>query len=217
LGELPEDVVRRGEQMLIVAGPRRVVVRALAGTADAGRLTASIGAIEAAIEAEDSARSASASSPGPLTDAERKALEAGGLDLRPARAGEPDPALEGAARFARLVNESLSAAEAAERLGVNESRIRQRLLAKPPTLYAIKAGREWRLPRFQFGRKGAIPGLPALIEALPDDIDVVSLESWLMTPNPDLALGEDERPLSPLDWLNRGGAPARIAELAREL
>lgn len=207
--------------VLIVTGAEGVIVRRIPATSNAAgeaeRLATSIGAIEAALELQASERSPAGSSP-PLAEAEKAALRAGGMDLRPRGPGEPDPILEGATQYARLINGSLTVREAAARLGgVNESRVRQRLLADPPTLYAVKVGRAWRLPRFQFLRRGALPGLGAVLGALSPDLDAVEVERWFTTPNPDLAAGADEQPVSPADWLRIGRSPQRAAELAREL
>lgn len=224
LGELPPDSVRGGNQVVIVIGSDDVIIRPILGGADparaAGRLSSSIGAIEAALdmERESEVASAAARDSKPLSPGELAVLQAGGFDLRPGKPGERDPILEGATHFARMVNGSLTVQEAAARLGgVNESRVRQRLLADPPTLYALKTGREWRLPKFQFQRRGTVPGLEIVVAALPRDLDPVSVESWFMIPNPDLAVGEEERAVSPIEWLKLGGAPERAAELAKDL
>lgn len=224
LGDLPPDLVHGGNQVVIVVGTDDVVIRPILAGADparaAGRLSSSIGAIEAAldVERESEAASAAARHSQPFSVGESDALQAGGMDLRPQQPGESDPLLEGATHFARMVNESLTVQEAAERLGgVNESRVRQRLLADPPTLYALKSGREWRLPKFQFLRRGTAPGLQTVIAALPRDLDPVSVERWFMAPNPDLGVGDEERPVSPIEWLKMGGSPERAAELAKDL
>jgi hypothetical protein len=221
LAALPPGKVGGHLHVLIVAGAEDVIVRRIPATSDAvreaDRLASTIGAIEAALELRAAEMLPAGPSP-PLTEAEKAALRSGGMDLRPRDAGEPDPILEGATQYARLINESLTVREAAARLGgVNESRVRQRLLADPPTLYAVKVGRAWRLPRFQFLRRGALPGLGAVLAALSPDLDGVEVERWFATPNADLAAGADGQPVSPADWLRMGRSSQRAAELAREL
>jgi hypothetical protein len=224
LGEIPKDQVHGGNHVVIVIGSDDVIIRPILAGVDpaqaAGRLSSSIGAIEAALDAERESEVASAAilNSQPLSPGELTALQAGGMDLRPVQPGEHNPILEGAAHYARMVNESLTVQEAAARLGgVNESRVRQRLLADPPTLYALKTGREWRLPKFQFLRRDTVPGIATVIAALPRDLDPVSVERWFKAPNPDLAVGEEERAVSPLEWLQMGGSPERAALLAKDL
>jgi len=210
--------------MVIVLGPKDVASRAFeplgSAEATADRLHASLFEIEAAMDLMEQSEAAAKSprAQEPLTGEESTALKAGGLDVSPLQPGEADPLLEGAARFAKLLNESLSVHQAAERLGhVNESRVRQRLTASPPTLYGIKVGRKWRLPSFQFEALGTVHGIEEVVSALPPDLDAVGVEAWFSIPNPDLVREDDERPLTPLEWLRTGGSPARAVELAKEL
>ena len=55
-----------------------------------------------------------------------------------------------------LLEESLSAAQAANLLKVDVSRIRQRLRER--SLFGLEHEGSWRLPRFQFERRRVIPG-----------------------------------------------------------
>lgn len=150
-----------------------------------------------------------------LTAEEERVLLSGGLDTSPLRAGEEEPLIETALEYARLLQSSLSVEQAARLLGVNPSRVRQRLTARPPTLYGIKEGKAWRVPRFQFAGRKPIPGVPAVIGALPPDLHPVAVRRWLTTPHPDLRVGPDARPVAPLEWLRTGRAPGVVADLAR--
>ena len=162
-----------------------------------------------------------AASPGPAIDqpasqfseAERWTLDAGGLDLMPRRARDPDPRLETAARFAALIADSEDVGEVAERLGVTRARIRQRALER--SLLAIREDDEWRFPRAQFSDGAPIRGLPAVSLALPLDLHPVAAWRFLAEPNGDLEL--DDHPVSPLDWLRSGGSPDPVVAIAREL
>jgi hypothetical protein len=157
-----------------------------------------------------------------VAPAERRYLEAGGLDLSPRRKRDPDPRADFAARYATLLADSEDVAAAAERLGVTRARVRQRALER--SLLAIRESDEWRFPRLQFATGGAgddggdgapIRGLPAVSIALPLDLHPVEAWRFLTEPSPDLELGD--RAVSPLDWLRSGGAPDPVVAIAREL
>src|SRR5690349_11021092 len=79
----------------------------------------------------------------PLTEQQQAALLRGGFRLEPVDLGEDDPIATTAAAYAALVATSFSVTEAARLLGVDPSRIRQRLLSR--TLLGIKLGDGWRL------------------------------------------------------------------------
>ncbi|MBI2930408.1 MAG: hypothetical protein HYY16_02045 [Planctomycetes bacterium] len=148
-----------------------------------------------------------------LTDAERRVLAKGGLGR--AKAPRRNPVQEAAEIYARMLREGLDVAETAAHLGIDPSRVRQRLTETPPTLFGVKVGFEWRLPKFQFTRTGLVPGIDAVIARLPRDVHPVAVERWLMSPHPDL---EAERgALSPLDWLKTGRPVSVVADLASSL
>ena len=121
-----------------------------------------------------------------------------------------------AAAYDRLRATSLSVEEAARRLGVNGSRIRQRLAER--SLYGLKDGAVWLLPSFQFRAQGMVPGLDVVVRSLPADIGPLAVARWLQSPNPDLCTrDEEERPLTPLQWLAEGNPPQSAAALAAAL
>jgi hypothetical protein len=101
-------------------------------------------------------------------------------------------------------------AEAAARLGVNPTRVRQRLAER--SLYGFKHGHEWRLPAFQFDERGAVPGIEPVFARLDPDEHPVEVENWFTLPSPELEL--NGRLVSPREWLLAGGAPATVAEVA---
>ena len=148
-----------------------------------------------------------------FSDDERRALEAGGLDLTTRRDADPDPLSETAARYAALLADSEGVNEVAERLGVTRARVRQRALER--TLLAVREGDEWRFPRAQFADAAPIRGLPAVTTALPRDLHPVAAWRFLIQPTSDLEL--EGRAVSPIDWLRSGGAPEPVVALAREL
>ncbi len=172
--------------------------------------------VEAAISALEELRGGGLSADRPATQFspdDAAALRAGGLDLAPRTARDPDPVSTTAARYAALLADSADVAEVAERLGVTRARVRQR--AQERTLLAIREGDEWRFPRGQFTAGAAIRGLPAVALALPRDLHPVAAWTFLNEPSSDLAI--DDRPATPLDWLRSGGSPDPVAAIAREL
>jgi hypothetical protein len=149
-----------------------------------------------------------------LTIAEQDALRRGGLDLTPGEWGREDPLLRTAAEYAVLIASAYTVNEVAAFLRVEPSRIRQRLAAH--TLYGVKDHGNWRLPRFQFADGQLIPNVGAVFVRLRDGLHPVGVWRWFTTANPDLVVGEDETPVSPLEWLRAGFDAAVVADLAAE-
>jgi hypothetical protein len=84
----------------------------------------------------------------------------------------------------QLAAESVSRDEAAELLGVAPQSITAKLAAR--RLVGIKAGREWRLPLWQFNPDepaGVLPDLDALQAVFPGG--VVSLSRWMQQEQPE--------------------------------
>jgi hypothetical protein len=149
-----------------------------------------------------------------LSRTELDALHAVGLATEPWPADRPDdPLARSIVDFIALVETSLTAARAARLLGVDVSRIRQRLRER--SLFGVEYEGEWQLPRFQFERRKVLPGLAQVLAALPEEVNALDVAEWFLSPNPDLEL-EDE-PLSPRAWLLRGLPPERVAALAQGL
>lgn len=151
-----------------------------------------------------------------LTPAEVEALRSGGFDLAGEDLGEDDPLARTAAEYAALLTSSLTTAAAAARLRVASSRIRQRLTARPPTLYGIRLASGWRIPEFQFEGDELLHGWPEVVAALDPELHPISVYRWLTTPNTDLEDPEGRR-VSPRDWLRLGHKPSAVAELAADL
>lgn len=150
-----------------------------------------------------------------LTEAEQMALARGGVtsvsdvEARLAHA-------RAAAEYQGLCATSLSVEEAAVRLDVNPSRIRQRLAER--SLFGLKDGNAWLLPAFQFQRAGLVSGVDAVFKRLPSDISPLAVARWFGIPNPDLATRDhEETPLTPLQWLQSGNSHETAAELAAAL
>ena len=153
-----------------------------------------------------------------LTDAEGSALAGGGFSLDSMDPGLDDPLARTTAEYAALLATSLSAPEVSRALGVDSSRVRQRLAER--TLYGIKLRGGWRLPAFQFEGQDLLPGIDQVLPHLGPELHPVAVYRWFTTPDPDLVIGEGDngvRIVSPHDWLRTGRDPSVVAELAAEL
>jgi hypothetical protein len=149
-----------------------------------------------------------------LTGEERAFLAAGGVDPAVEIQG-PDPLVRGVAQHAAVLKTALSTAEMAAALGVTEARVRQRLQKR--TLFGVETRHGWRIPSFQLTADGELPGWSAVAPHLPAELSAAELLAWLTLPNADLVVGEDETPVSPLDWLRAGRGPRAVAALAEGL
>ena len=150
-----------------------------------------------------------------LTEAEREVLINGGVRLDAEPKGDPLAATT--AQFAALVSTSLTTKEAAKRLGVPESRVRQMIARR--TLYSVLLNSRRRIPAFQFAQRGGlVPNIAKVNAALPEDLHLVEVQAWYTQPHTDLFLGGDvDARVSPLDWLRSGGEMNRAVQLARWL
>jgi hypothetical protein len=150
-----------------------------------------------------------------LTAPEEAALLRGGVG--PVSADETRLVeAQAAAAYQQLRAESLGVEDAGRRLGVNASRIRQRLAAG--SLYGVKDGNAWLLPAFQFVANGLVPSIDVVLKRLPEGLSPLAVARWLDLPNPDLPTRDaEERPQSPRQWLLEGNPPGPAAELAAAL
>ena len=164
-------------------------------------------------EAVERADEQAAVAPTALTLDERRALESGGAPIGGHLAVRPLAAR--AAKYYAIVEGSLTTEEAATRLGVSTGRIRQRLLADPPTLYGIRDGNVWRLPAFQFRSRALVPNIDRVIARLDPSLDPVAVENWFRQPQVDL--DQDGHLVSPLDWLAQGRSAQPVEALAEDL
>jgi len=148
-----------------------------------------------------------------LSAADVEVLERGGFDLAPPSRRAQSPAVRSVAEYVAMLQDALTVAQAAKRLRVDPSRVRQLLAAG--SLYGIKVRGEWRLPSFQFTTRGTIQGVQEVLRELPDDLHPVEVLEWFHRPDPDLEIADVS--VSPLAWLRSGGDPSRAGELARDL
>jgi hypothetical protein len=151
-----------------------------------------------------------------LSAAETEALRSvGALKDKASVRVENDPLIKSQAQYMALLEDSLSAAEAAKLLRVDVSRVRQRLRER--SLFGIEYEGSWRLPRFQFERRLVIPGLAQVLKSLPLDLFPLDIVDWFVLPDPDLKLDSDAAPLSPREWLLSGRPIEAVVTLARDL
>jgi len=165
---------------------------------------------------EDAARQLSPADPDPadyFDDTQRGALTEVGLDLSPRQHGERDSRARAVAAHAVLRDTALTVAGAAERLAVDPSRIRHRLADGRLAGWKDRTG--WRLPVWQFTNTDVLPGLDAVLRAVPDDQPPLVVAAFMTTPQADLPL--DGAPTTPRDWLLAAGDPARVAAIAATL
>jgi hypothetical protein len=157
-----------------------------------------------------------AASPMPMAEqlsiGEVAAAAAVGLPTTPWQgdAGQ-DPLMASITDYMALLETSLLAAEVADLLKVDVSRIRQRLRER--SLYGIDYDGEQRLPRFQFERGMVLPGLREVLAVLPEALNPLAVTEWFLSVSPDLELATGA--VSPRDWLLRGESVATVIAVAR--
>jgi hypothetical protein len=163
---------------------------------------------------EDAAKRLSPVDPRPadyFTTEQRTALTSVGLDLAPQHRGERDVRARTVALQAVLRDSALTVAGAAERIGVDSSRIRHRLAAGQLVGWKDRGG--WRLPVWQFTDDDVLPGLATVLAEVPADQPALVVAAFMTTPQ--AALGDP--PVAPRDWLLSGGTAEKIARLASVL
>ena len=150
-----------------------------------------------------------------LTVDQARLLDVAGLDEDPQAYAQL--AADSIGQTASLINSGYSAAEVADGLGVNESRVRQRRLAR--TLWAVDDGGRWVYPAVQFEervrgkpRLKLVRGLEQVLPALPADLHPSALAAFLLEPQPELAIRGREN--SVRDWLLGGGSAEPVLALA---
>lgn len=150
-----------------------------------------------------------------LTPEEQAVLKEGGVDLgsTPGR----DPLAETAVQYAAIIQSSLTTKQAAKRMSIPESQVRQMMARR--TLYSILLNNRRYIPIFQFEREGPlVANITKVNMALSPELHPVEVFDWYTQPNPDLFAGDDiDATLSPLAWLRSGGDVRKVVKLARRL
>lgn len=148
-----------------------------------------------------------------LGEPQRATLSALGASLQPLAADALGPVAGLAAAHAELVLHSISVADVAKRLGVDTSRVRQRIYAC--SLYAFKHRGAWMVPAFQLDGRSLVPGLDMAVAQLSPLLHPLAVSRWFTTPNGDLLLGDEA--VSPIAWLSSGGPPELVSSLAGDI
>lgn len=187
-----------------------------------GRHEIGVDAHELARAVEDALTAAGGAPPYPRPSAtfapdQLALLAKGGFELDAPDLGIRDPVLRGALEYAALRATALSTKEAATRLGVNDSRVRQRLAER--VLYGLEIDDEWRLPIFQFEAEGGlVPNIDRVFPRLDESLSAIAVLHWFTNPNPDLAAPETrDEAVSPIAWLRLGLDPDAVVALATQL
>ncbi|MGI8416140.1 MAG: helix-turn-helix domain-containing protein [Nakamurella sp.] len=105
--------------------------------------------------------------------------------------------------------QTLSAVQVAELTGKSRSQITRDL--NTGKLYGLSVGRHWRIPRWQFVDDAVLPGLAAVVPAIPEHLHPSVVEGFMTTPQDEL------NSRTPIDYLRTGGSPAPVAEMVAEL
>ena len=201
------------EVLVLVLGPHGGVVsrKSVPRDMDLGKLQLLLLGAEVAVDRL--ALKPSAPSP-PLTSAEASLLDEAGLVEG---GGWPGAFEKSKIDFQLLANQSLTLAKAAKLLAVSTSRLRQRLAAH--TLFGIKEGRSWRIPTFQLDArsKTLVRGIDKVLPHVKPDAHPLAVVSWFSSPHQDLVVGDEEQPVTPLQWLSAGGRAQAVAHLATEI
>jgi hypothetical protein len=150
-----------------------------------------------------------------LSTPELEALAAVGLVHNEGVATAADRARrEAMLAFFHVLRDSKSTGDVAEMLGVNASRIRQRVRER--SLLALQDGGELRIPMSQFVAGREVPGLRDVLQACPPDLRPIEFLSWFRTPTTELPGGADSA-VSPRDYLLATGDVDSVVALARTL
>lgn len=213
-----EGVVDAADEVLVVVVTQHSALirrsRLPGRTLGARELELQLAGAEAAIA--EVARSMPLAAGPQLSAAEAAVLDEAGLAEGPADL--PSALERSRIELELLVRGSLTIEDAARALGVSTSRIRQRLSPSRRTLYGIKDGRSWRIPKFQFESRGKlVRGIGAVMPHVRRDADPVAVRDWFTTPHQDLVMGDDDERVTPRAWLSSGRPVEIVAELAEEI
>lgn len=148
-----------------------------------------------------------------LTDLDVRELREIGLSPRAEADGLREATRSATAKMAAILADSLSVEEAANRMNLHQSRLRQMLLDR--TLFGIKLDGEWRIPAFQLSGKRQVRNLGPVLRATPPSVHPVELANWLLRTN--RALEIEDQLVTPLVWLEAGGDPGPVTAIASEL
>ena len=141
-----------------------------------------------------------------LTRAETAMLERAGVDLDE-HPDQTDPMLDYANEFAAILATSLTPSVVAQTLGVTPVRVRQ--MIRDRSLYAIRIEGRWQVPLYQLSSDALVPNIGRINQAIAE-LDPVSVQRWITTPDSDL------EGLTPLNWLKAGRDLSAVLQVVPE-
>ncbi|MGD8939817.1 MAG: hypothetical protein PVJ72_10585 [Gammaproteobacteria bacterium] len=151
-----------------------------------------------------------------LSEHELKVLEEGGFPTVPDTVSLGDNIAIVAGEVGVMIASALSQSQAAQLLGVDQSRIRQRI--GQGTLYTITGENNVKvLPRFQFTDEGVLPGLEKVLPVINNEAHPIAVQRFFLTVSSDLYSEELQANLSPRDWLISGHNPDAVVRMAADL
>lgn len=115
-----------------------------------------------------------------------------------------------------VVAASLSAAEVADLLGIDQSRVRHR--QAKGSLYAFSVAGKRRYPTWQFTvheMQPVLPGLATVVKAFPADMQPATIQGFMTTPQESLRV--DDEAVTPPEWLLHGGDPRNVVAILDSL
>ena len=148
-----------------------------------------------------------------LTETELTELRAAGLRTVVPADAYTKAVARTAARMAAILADAGTVEETAKAMGVSTARVRQLLGER--ALFGVRTADGWLVPRFQLLGDAPLPGLRAVVGALPPGIHPVAFHTWFTSPTGALRL--DDAPVSPRDWLASGGPTDMVAAQAAAL
>lgn len=112
---------------------------------------------------------------------------------------------------AQLVAGMVSIDQAADRVGVDRSRISHFINDRPARLYAVKMGTRRRIPIWQLHGNTLLPGLDRIVPAIPDEAHPLDVTGVMTTPQDELG-GR-----TPIEHLVEGGDVEPVTVLLSDL
>lgn len=149
-----------------------------------------------------------------LTESEQEVLKQGGLRFE--RTSTRDLVSETALEYAELVASSMSSSEAAIRLGVTPTRVRQ--MIGECEIYSFILNGKRLIPQFQFQENDLVSNIRLVNRALNQNLHPVGIWAWFHQENSELEIDSNSAiQLSPLQWLIEGRDPNTVVFLAENL
>lgn len=146
----------------------------------------------------------------PLTEEEKVVLKNGGFNL------EPLPDEHEVDHMKELCANSYTTSEVALLMGIDEARVN--FYRGEKSLYGFLWENCWFFPKVQFEEDRPLPKLDLILKVVRPEVSPLGFMGWLQNPDPDLYLtDEEDKPMSPLQWLRRGGPIKGLRALAKEL